>query len=276
VIEFAKKTGDYPSLSAVDLKVLALAYTLEMEVSGGKKLRADPVRPVTQLGGGNASARPPVPQSQSALNNQGFFYGGDVQAEKEAAVQEEQQHNLVEEETVLSGSVAETSSYAMESTVQVDAEAHAETEQSPVQEEQTKEIEEVDENTTPEATEKKKRRRRRRRRAGVSADGAAPNSATSTSEAVAEPIEELATELSNKASISSKAEDIVIEDDEEEGWITPKNVARVKQRSFGGKVSHAQAQPAAVPVACITTDFAMQVSCCPVLRMFISWQEWTC
>jgi RNA-binding protein NOB1 len=42
VIEFSKKTGDYPSLSKVDIKVLALAYMLEVEAHGSEHLRSSP------------------------------------------------------------------------------------------------------------------------------------------------------------------------------------------------------------------------------------------
>lgn len=43
VTEFAKKTGDYPSLSATDLKVMALTYQLEKEHVGTTHLRTEPV-----------------------------------------------------------------------------------------------------------------------------------------------------------------------------------------------------------------------------------------
>lgn len=43
VTEFAKKTGDYPSLSATDLKVMALTYQLEKEHVGTEHLRTEPI-----------------------------------------------------------------------------------------------------------------------------------------------------------------------------------------------------------------------------------------
>ncbi|CAG9862732.1 unnamed protein product [Phyllotreta striolata] len=43
VTEFSKKTGDYPSLSATDIKVLALTYQLEKEKVGTEHLRKEPV-----------------------------------------------------------------------------------------------------------------------------------------------------------------------------------------------------------------------------------------
>ncbi|XP_051953710.1 RNA-binding protein NOB1 [Xyrauchen texanus] len=42
VTEFSKKTGDYPSLSATDIKVLALTYQLEIENVGTEHLKKEP------------------------------------------------------------------------------------------------------------------------------------------------------------------------------------------------------------------------------------------
>ncbi|XP_028930939.1 RNA-binding protein NOB1 [Ornithorhynchus anatinus] len=46
VTEFSKKTGDYPSLSATDLQVLALTYQLEAEYVGVAHLKKEPERKV--------------------------------------------------------------------------------------------------------------------------------------------------------------------------------------------------------------------------------------
>jgi len=42
VVEFSRKSGDYPSLSRTDLKVLALVYLLEKETCGTAHLRTEP------------------------------------------------------------------------------------------------------------------------------------------------------------------------------------------------------------------------------------------
>ena len=42
VIEFAKKTGDYASLSKTDLYVIALTYTIELETCGSKNIQTEP------------------------------------------------------------------------------------------------------------------------------------------------------------------------------------------------------------------------------------------
>ena len=43
--EFAKKTGDYASLSATDIKLMALAYQMEIENVGRDHLKSEPVVP---------------------------------------------------------------------------------------------------------------------------------------------------------------------------------------------------------------------------------------
>lgn len=43
VIEFAKKTGDYLSLSSADIKVIAMTYEIEKNLHGTDHLRKEPV-----------------------------------------------------------------------------------------------------------------------------------------------------------------------------------------------------------------------------------------
>lgn len=49
VTEFAKQTGDYPSLSATDIKVLALTYQLETENVGTEHLKKEPEKKVLMI-----------------------------------------------------------------------------------------------------------------------------------------------------------------------------------------------------------------------------------
>lgn len=46
------------------------------------------------------------------------------------------------------------------------------------------------------------------------------------------------------------------------GWITPKNVQRRKEQDINGILVQKEAKVAAIHVACMTTDFAMQVFFC--------------
>ncbi|CAH1109687.1 unnamed protein product [Psylliodes chrysocephalus] len=49
ITEFSKKTGDYPSLSATDIKVMALTYQLEKEKIGTAHLRLEPIMQKPEL-----------------------------------------------------------------------------------------------------------------------------------------------------------------------------------------------------------------------------------
>ncbi|CAO3665886.1 unnamed protein product [Umbelopsis vinacea] len=44
VVDFSRKTGDFATLSVVDLKVLALTYMLEVQANGTIRLRTEPVK----------------------------------------------------------------------------------------------------------------------------------------------------------------------------------------------------------------------------------------
>ena len=51
-------------------------------------------------------------------------------------------------------------------------------------------------------------------------------------------------------------EDPAEDDDDDEGWITPSNFSQKRLEMFGVEASK---KPEVVKVACMTTDFAMQV-----------------
>lgn len=46
VTSFTKKTGDYPSLSATDIRLIALTYQLEKEHVGLKHIKTKPDKKV--------------------------------------------------------------------------------------------------------------------------------------------------------------------------------------------------------------------------------------
>ena len=58
VAAFARKTGDYRSLSVTDLKVLALAYTFEREMNGVAHLQIEPGRVTVREGTSKQAATP--------------------------------------------------------------------------------------------------------------------------------------------------------------------------------------------------------------------------
>ena len=79
VVEFSRQTGDYPSLSSVDLQVLALLYELEGEFTDMKHVRKTPKRTVSlgkieQLGTSSGGECQPQPNESA---------GDDLSEEKE-------------------------------------------------------------------------------------------------------------------------------------------------------------------------------------------------
>uniref|UniRef100_A0A3Q1G5K2 RNA-binding protein NOB1 n=1 Tax=Acanthochromis polyacanthus TaxID=80966 RepID=A0A3Q1G5K2_9TELE len=69
VTEFSKKTGDYPSLSATDIKVLALTYQLQLEHVGSQNLKTEPEQKVPE-----STRRHP----ETPLNVAGFHFPSKV------------------------------------------------------------------------------------------------------------------------------------------------------------------------------------------------------
>eukprot|EP00795_Rhopilema_esculentum_P001569 gene1569-16020_t len=59
ISEFAKKTGDFPSLSAVDIKVMALTYQLEKEFCSKEHIREEPVNKIERKRGGGITTIKP-------------------------------------------------------------------------------------------------------------------------------------------------------------------------------------------------------------------------
>ncbi|XP_068117258.1 RNA-binding protein NOB1 [Hyperolius riggenbachi] len=84
VTEFSKKTGDYGSLSATDIKVLALTYQLEAEHVGKDHIRTEPINKVSVT----STARHP----EAPVNVAGFHFpskpGGNKEGSSETIVPE--------------------------------------------------------------------------------------------------------------------------------------------------------------------------------------------
>ncbi|XP_058832805.1 RNA-binding protein NOB1 [Topomyia yanbarensis] len=193
VTNIAKKTGDFATLSLVDLKVVALTYQLEKELLGTEHLREDPKPAVTICSG----RKPPELAGSGKVQG---FYAGIKSDEKERTVSEQedlkeiadQEDNVCVEDSVLEQKFGELNTHEVED----------------LEENILQHVQELEEDTTH-----------------ISED-----------------------ELSD-------CEDQVVEEesDDEEGWITPSNIKDVK-RDFGTDLL----EESPSPVACMTTDFAMQ------------------
>jgi len=166
VTEFSKKTGDYGSLSATDIKVMALAYQLEVEANGVEHIKTEPTIKKSVVVGSQ------MPTSDKVEKIAGFF---------------------------------------MPKTDAVDTLA-----------EQVADIRVKDNEETTEKTERE----------------------------VLNDSEGYSTESDEGEEEEEEEQD---DDDNDDGWITPGNIAHVKN-SMNGVLETIQ-----LDVACLTTDFAMQV-----------------
>lgn len=92
VTDFSKKTGDYPSLSATDIKVMALTYQLEKEKVGIKHLRTEPVLQRPKI-----NTEKPAEEINPDIS--GFFLPGKDKEQNEAVLKqnfEKKETNLEE------------------------------------------------------------------------------------------------------------------------------------------------------------------------------------
>ncbi|XP_035000622.1 RNA-binding protein NOB1 isoform X3 [Hippoglossus stenolepis] len=85
VMEFSKKTGDYPSLSATDIKVMALTYQLELEHVGSQHLRREPEVKVNV----QSTQRHP----ETPVNVAGFHFPSKKPADASSRKQTQQETN---------------------------------------------------------------------------------------------------------------------------------------------------------------------------------------
>ncbi|KHN70757.1 RNA-binding protein NOB1 [Toxocara canis] len=99
VSECSKKTGDYATLSAVDLKVLALTHDLHVEICGKDKLNYDCKRTVAQAstptneGSGDVSLEDDAKRSEKSYDALAGFYNPSsanwVKGDSEGKVEED-------------------------------------------------------------------------------------------------------------------------------------------------------------------------------------------
>ena len=187
VTEFSKKTGDYASLSATDIKVMALTYQLEVEANGKEHLKTEPTIKKTIVIG----PRPPRPDNGETLA--GFYM-------PKAELKSEDEIDKVIEQL---------------SEVLVQDESNKE------------EVHSEDQNTNEEKNGD----------SGKDEDEEGYDTEEGCEEE--EEVEE-----------STEEEE---DDDDGGGWITPGNIQQVKHSMVGNT------ETVQLDVACLTTDFAMQV-----------------
>ncbi|KAL7406076.1 hypothetical protein ABVT39_012874 [Epinephelus coioides] len=245
VTEFSKKTGDYPSLSATDIKVLALTYQLELEHVGSKHLKKEPEIKVNV----QSTQRHP----ETPVNVAGFHFPSkkrvdsvDIpQTQRETETSSSDEFNsflfwreplpsidsdlldLLDPVEALNSANTQKQTDTQKSAVTADSDEfnnfHFWREPLPPIDDSLLDLLKVDDVSTTE-------------------------SRLDTS-----PQTQESEDQSDDADKENEPEDEEDDDDDDGGgWITPSNIKQVKMDSADGTA------PADVKVGCLTTDFAMQ------------------
>lgn len=235
VIDFAKRTGDYLSLSMADIKVIALTYQLEKELVGTAHLRTDPVMAKT------IASRDKPPELMVATPLVGFYMppNADQLQEKSLMIAD-----TVNEETV--------------------AKAKAETDAEPNEplndEQPPAEPTVVDTDSDTDSDENEELQKQLETLAIEESSGGKtnPDNVTDTEESILVKIEdnggkEIGETDSSEEEDKDDDEEEYDEDDDDSSWITPSNLVEMKS-SYGKSVF----DDATVRVACMTTDYAVQ------------------
>lgn len=248
VSAFARKTGDYQSLSAVDIRVIALAYQLTREYVGTDQLKKQPDQKVTYT----ATKKP----LESVKDIAGFYYPTKKDGNKDSKLDENSQSGDVQLE--LSG---------------LDGKTTRDGEEGPNEESVVEETEEGDEKRTSKAVdevmEDESQRSLGDERRECKEEGR-EEMKEERLEGRTDSHEAMEEEKSHSDSEEGGAKTEVMEDEEEEegeengddeeeeeddvGWITPQNISQVRQQMGRGE----EVSLEGVRVGCMTTDFAMQ------------------
>ncbi|XP_017876547.1 RNA-binding protein NOB1 isoform X2 [Ceratina calcarata] len=236
VTEFAKKTGDYISLSATDIKVIALTYQLEKENIGTDHLRTEPEVSQTTDSSVKKSdeLRKPlagfyVPGKKKDIDKE----NGEetnlekseeeiLQNDKKGIEQEEAVKNIGEEEDEFD---SENESYST-------FESDYETANS-----------DIDENVTEHLSTKFSE-------LSCNSKDFVVQDTNNTEHNVDDILPSIKECYDNDEYEASESGD---DDDDDSGWITPGNISNVKKEIDSGFLEE---KPATV--ACLTMDFAMQ------------------
>ena len=209
VTEFSKKTGDYATLSATDIKVLALTYQLEVDANGPEHIKTEPQIKKTVV----VAPRPPSQGPVGVEKVAGFYMPKSGKVDKlaeevsQVSIEDKPDCELpnntqgicVNEESMLTSSTDNKSG----------SEVKNEQEKLP---------------TEGEKDEKEKEE-----------DGSNGS------------------EKDDDEDLEEEEEEEEESDDDNNGWITPSNIQHVKNSMVG------VTETVQLEVACLTTDFAMQV-----------------
>ncbi|BFG01751.1 RNA-binding protein NOB1 [Drosophila madeirensis] len=225
-VEFAKKTGDYASLSGIDLKVIALSYELERDNVGTEHLRTEPVMAQTI-----ASKEEPKEMQEANTKRLVGWYMPEGEEDDDEDVEDDEDDDVEEDDDAdVEDKSVDNVKAAIEAQiegVELPAETNPETKEDEISEEDLKTLLEQ-----------------------LSCESDAPECDMLVAQANTEDDELDQEAEQSAASVSNSHQDDDVGDD---GWITHSNIRSAK-KALEGKV-----ESDVVPlVACMTTDYAIQ------------------
>ncbi|KAL9976499.1 hypothetical protein ACROYT_G013808 [Oculina patagonica] len=233
VSEFAKLTGDFRSLSAVDLRVLALTYQLEKEHCGIDHIKTRPTKQVEITQGFTGKAVP------------GFFVEKKPKDESEEneLKNEETEENTAESDRTGDKCILTNTDQQHDNELNTsDRNEENIVDLSRTEISNTSKNDENSESSTAKITTGMET---------LTTNNATLNDSRDNDEGFEENDDE-DVDKDDDLDSNSDGDD---NDDDDDGWITPDNISRVKGQMGKGTLD---AVPANVTVGCLTTDFAMQ------------------
>ncbi|XP_064536811.1 RNA-binding protein NOB1 [Drosophila montana] len=237
-VEFAKKTGDYASLSGIDLKVISLTYELEADTLGTEHLRNEPV--VSQV-----IASKEQPEEMQDVNNKrlvGWYMPEGNEDDEGTEEDEEYDANEAGDD---SEQQLEKSSDHVDH-IKEAIEAQLQGKQIPSPDSKQTDDNDEDEEEEDDLTQEQLDKLFEKLKCAPSAD----EERATCDLLVAEPKDEDEEEQPGCNNNDAADEDDDVGDD---GWITHSNIKKAK-KALEGKVE----TDIVPPVACMTTDYALQ------------------
>ncbi|XP_076633516.1 RNA-binding protein NOB1 [Colletes latitarsis] len=245
VTEFAKKTGDYASLSVTDIKVIALTYQLEKEKVGTSHLRTDPIMVKT--------VDTSVSSMEDRVSLAGFYMPvnkiGDKDKEKyhleefkykehvEDINKKSVDINLEDSINNVDNEEADSESYFSESSN--DIESDYETAESDIDHDKIEDVSTKFAKLGCEPIELK-----------ILDQDSSEYNIKDNFVSVKDDFEDVQNNTEHDEYEGDEDEN---NEDDDSGWITPKNISVIKK-----KIDMNFLEQAPVIVACLTMDFAMQ------------------
>lgn len=235
VIAFAKKTGDYLSLSSADIKVIALTYQLECELVGKEHLRTEPVVAKTI-----ASKQKPI-----ELIDKNPLAGFYVPPQKEKVEEKTRQNReLVAEK------VEQEEREARENGEQEEDDSETEDQEESTNEATGRSNELKTEETVEELEEKFNKLN-----CGLVSETEADQILVSVKdESKKDSTNEQSEEDESEGNGTESEDEEDDDDDDDSSWITPSNLEEMKS-ACGKEVIDDEKQ---ARVACMSTDYAVQ------------------